>query len=115
MKLLILLNLMIPFIMIFLSSFLKKHPVYDMSKHQGYNTPSSRKSQEHWDYAQSIAPDIFLKYGKVLLIFMLISYIFILLLDINMDIAVLFGNALGFIFAIIPFYKVEKQIRIKFQ
>ena len=56
---LLILNFVIPFVMIFVGYILKKHPVKDMNSGNGYNTPSSRKSQEHWDYAQSIAPNIF--------------------------------------------------------
>ena len=56
---LIALNFIIPFVMVFVGYILKKHPVKDMTSGNGYNTPTSRKSQEHWDYAQSIAPYIF--------------------------------------------------------
>ena len=35
-----------------------------MDRSNGYNTPTSRKSQEHWDYAQKIAPDIYISLGK---------------------------------------------------
>lgn len=44
---LLFLNLIVPFVMILVGDILKKHPVSDMSKHNGYNTPTSRKSQEH--------------------------------------------------------------------
>lgn len=57
---LIALNFIIPFVMVFVGYILKKHPVKDMTSGNGYNTPTSRKSQEHWDYAQSIAPNIFI-------------------------------------------------------
>ena len=63
---LLILNFVIPFVMIFVGYILKKHPVKDMNSGNGYNTPSSRKSQEHWDYAQSIAPNIFIGIGKTL-------------------------------------------------
>ena len=63
---LLFLNLIVPFVMILVGDILKKHPVSDMSKHNGYNTPTSRKSQEHWEYAQSIAPHIFMFIGKIL-------------------------------------------------
>lgn len=63
---LIALNFIIPFVMVFVGYILKKHPVKDMTSGNGYNTPTSRKSQEHWDYAQSIAPNIFIGIGKTL-------------------------------------------------
>ncbi len=64
MQALLLLNLITPFVMVLVGAILKKHPVSDMSTQNGYNTPTSRKSQEHWDYAQEIAPDIYLSLGK---------------------------------------------------
>ncbi len=62
---LLILNFVIPFVMIFVGYILKKHPVKDMNSGNGYNTPSSRKSQEHWDYAQSIAPNIFIYWQNI--------------------------------------------------
>ena len=53
MEALLILNLIMPFVMILVGYLLKKHPVLDMSTHNGYNTSVSRRSQEHWDYAQS--------------------------------------------------------------
>ncbi|MDO4557206.1 MAG: SdpI family protein [Lachnospiraceae bacterium] len=66
MEFLLLLNLIVPFVMILVGFMLKKHPVSDMKSNNGYNTPTSRKSQEHWNYAQSIAPDIFISLGYTL-------------------------------------------------
>lgn len=63
------LNLIVPYVMILVGHIFKKHPVSDMKSQNGYNTPTSRKSQAHWDYAQSIAPDIFISIGKILGIF----------------------------------------------
>lgn len=100
--------------MILVGYLLKKYPVTDMSRHQGYNTPSSRKSQEHWDYAQSIAPDIFLKYGKISFVFILLSTFLLLILNLDINISVYLGMAMGFVFVIVSFIKVEKQIKMKF-
>ena len=60
---LLVLNLIIPFVMIIVGDILKKHPVENMKSNNGYNTPTSRKSKAHWEYAQSIAPDIFINHG----------------------------------------------------
>ena len=54
MKILVL-NFIMPFVILLVGSMFKKHPVSDMSSQNGYNTPASRKSQAHWDYAQEIA------------------------------------------------------------
>ena len=74
MKTLLLFNFIIPVVMLLASVFLKygKHPYpgppsYGQTKWKvdlsGYNTPGSRKSQARWDYAQQIAPGVFLKHA----------------------------------------------------
>ena len=55
---LLILNFIIPFVMSLLGYLLKKYPVTDRNSGCGYNTPASRSSQEHWDYAQEIAPQV---------------------------------------------------------
>ena len=97
---LLILNFVIPFVMIFVGYILKKHPVKDMNSGNGYNTPSSRKSQEHWDYAQSIAPNI-----------LCISLLF---LNISAQSTVFAGVAVGIIFLFFGFYKTETGIKNKF-
>lgn len=82
-----------------------------MRKHQGYNTPSSRKSQGHWNYAQSIVRNIFLKYGKMLLVFILILIVLFFFMNINLDVSVYLGTTLGVVFVIVSFYKVEKRLK----
>jgi len=49
MQILLLLNFIIPFVMILVGTIIKKYSVSDMRSQNGYNTPTSRKSQEHWD------------------------------------------------------------------
>ncbi len=44
-------NFIVPLVMILVGNMLRKHPVSDMRSHNGYNTPVSRRSQAHWDYA----------------------------------------------------------------
>ncbi|HJC09210.1 MAG TPA: hypothetical protein H9935_00085 [Candidatus Blautia merdigallinarum] len=63
---------------------LKKYPVTDRISGSGYNTPASRSAQEHWDYAQEIAPDIFR------------------------------GIAIGVIFLLLGFYRTETKIKNRF-
>ena len=62
-KIKLILTLIIPFVMFLVGNMLKRHPISDMRSQNGYNTPLSRKSQAHWDYAQNIAPDIFILFG----------------------------------------------------
>ena len=111
---LLILNFIIPFVMIFVGYILKKHPVKDMNSGNGYNTPSSQKSQEHWDYAQSIAPDNFILTGKMLVVVELVLCIFIFLLNISVNSAVFIGITIGVIFLIFGFYKTETGIKSRF-
>ena len=111
---LLILNFVIPFVMIFVGYILKKHPVKDMTSGNGYNTPTSRKSQEHWDYAQSIAPNIFISTGKTLGLVEIILCIALLLFNIPAQSVVFVGVIIGIIFLILGFYKTEKGITSKF-
>ena len=107
---LIALNFIIPFVMVFVGYILKKHPVKDMTSGNGYNTPTSRKSQEHWDYAQSIAPNIFIGIGKTLGLVEIVLCISLLLLNISTQTTVFAGVVVGIIFLIFGFYKTETGI-----
>ena len=76
-------NLIMSFVMVSVGHTFKKHPASDMDSNNGYNTPTSRKTREHWEYAQSIAPDIFISFGKALgLIEILLSVIMYLCLNL---------------------------------
>ena len=106
---LLILNFVIPFVMIFVGYILKKHPVKDMNSGNGYNTPSSRKSQEHWDYAQSIAPNIFIGIGKTLG-FGRNRFVYILIfLNISAQSTVFAGVAVGIIFLFLGFTKLKQE------
>ncbi len=111
---LLVLNFIIPFVMVFVGYILKKHPVKDMTSGNGYNTPTSRKSQKHWDYAQSIAPNIFIGTGKTLGLVEIVLCISLLLLNISAQSTVFAGVVVGIIFLILGFYKTETGITSKF-
>ncbi|HCO30050.1 MAG TPA: hypothetical protein DIT54_11870 [Lachnospiraceae bacterium] len=115
MRALFVLNFIIPFVMICLGFFLRKYPVSDMSSQNGYNTPTSRKSQAHWDYAQKIAPDIFLSLGKILLIIEIIVNIILLLVQASVDNSIIVGACVGMVFLFLAFYQTESRIKEKFQ
>ena len=102
---LLILNFVIPFVMIFVGYILKKHPVKDMNSGNGYNTPSSRKSQEHWDYAQSIAPNIFIGIGKTLGLVEIVLCISLLFLNISAQSTVFAGVAVGIIFGPLSIFR----------
>ena len=112
---LLLLNLLIPFVMILVGDILKRHPVTDIKSGNGYNTPTSRKSQEHWNYAQSIAPNNFISLGKILGVVEIILSIAMFLLHISVDIALVVGICTGVVFLFCSFYKTEMGIKKKFK
>lgn len=109
---LIALNFIIPFVMVFVGYILKKHPVKDMTSGNGYNTPTSRKSQEHWDYAQSIAPNIFIGIGKTLGLVEIVLCISLLLLNISTQTTVFAGVVVGIIFLILDFIKQKLELQV---
>lgn len=109
MKILLLLNLIIPFVMILVGYQLKRKPVTDMTKGNGYSTPVSRKSVESWDYAQKIAPDIFIFMGKVLLAIEIVFSAIMAVLDL-WAIGLGTGYVIGFGVMIVAFIYTDKKI-----
>ena len=107
---LLFLNLITPFVMLLVGYILKKHPVFDMESHNGYNTPISRKSQAHWDYAQSIAPDIFISIGKVVSVIEIFFGVAMFLCHASIDFAITVGTCIGIGFLIFGFYKTDSEI-----
>lgn len=105
--LLLLLNFIVPFVMILVGDILKKHPAADMKSNNGYNTPTSRKSQEHWDYAQRIAPGNFIPFGKALGIIEIVLSVGMFLLHIPLEVAISVGSCVGFGFLLLVFFKTE--------
>ena len=114
MPFLLFLNLIIPYVMILTGSILKKHPVSDMKSQNGYNTPTSRKSQAHWDYAQSIAPNIFISLGKILGIIEIILSVMMFLFHTSRQVALTVGGCVGVGFLLFGFYKTDSEIEKKF-
>lgn len=111
---LLFLNLIVPCVMLLVGSLLRKHPVKDMSSQNGYSTRSARRSQAHWNYAQSIAPEIFLRTGKQALLREVLLSILCLLLRIRPAISLAIGTAVGFFFLYQAFQLTEKAIHEKF-
>lgn len=110
----LLLNFIVPFVMILTGHLLKKHPVSDMKSQNGYNTPTSRKSQAHWDYAQSIAPDIFISLGKILGVTEMILSVIMLFVHVSGQAALIVGGCVGVGFLIFGFYRTDSEINRKF-
>ena len=102
-------------VMILVGDILKRHPATDIKSGNGYNTPTARKSQEHWNYAQSIAPNNFISLGKVLGVVEIILSIGMFLLQISVNIALTVGICTGIVFLFCGFYKTEIGIKNKFK
>lgn len=101
--------------MVLVGVILKKHPASDMSSQNGYNTPTSRKSQAHWDYAQKIAPDIYISLGKYLFMAEIIASVILLMLQMSIQISLTVGTLMGIAFLSYGFYCTDRQIREKFR
>ncbi len=108
------LNLIVPFVMLLVGYSFKKHPSTDMNSGNGYNTPTSRRSQEHWDYAQNIAPDIFIELGKISGAVEIALNILFLILKLNIYLCVDIGIVVGIAFLVLAFCKTETNIKNKF-
>ncbi|MDD2955141.1 MAG: SdpI family protein [Oscillospiraceae bacterium] len=114
MQILLILNLIVPGVMLLVGGILKWRPAVDMSRNNGYNTPVSRRSREHWDYAQKAAPGVFIAWGvRGLIVEALMSLVF-LLAQIPVASAVAIGEGIGFIFLICGFCDTDRRIKNKF-
>ena len=119
---LLVLNGIIPFVMVLVACLLKRYPAanmpakngYYMRLGYGYNTPSARRSQAHWDYAQSIAPDIFLSLGKTLAAAEILFSAAMFLLHAPVYAALIIGECMGFGFLFFGFHKTDRMIRQHF-
>lgn len=107
---LLLLNAIVPFVAVLVGFLLKKCPAADRESQNGYNTPVSRKSQRHWDYAQKIAPVIFVAMGKWLFVVEAIISVIFLVLGVSAVISVITGTGIGFAALIGTFFYTDSKI-----
>lgn len=107
-------NLIMPFVMTLVGYIFKKHPVPDMKSNNGYSTPASRKTQAHWNYAQSIAPGIFISLGKILGVIEIILIVVMFTFHVPVHAALGVGNFTGLVFLLFGFYKTDSEIKKKF-
>lgn len=111
---LLLLNLICPFVMILVGLILKKRPAANMRRQNGYNTPTSRKSQAHWDYAQKIAPGIFIVFGGYSFAAEIIVSAVLFLLRVLLPVSLIIGTIMGFGFLFCAFHYTDKKIKRNF-
>ena len=107
---LLILNAIVPFVLILVGFMFKKHPVSDMRSQNGYSTPVSRKSQMHWDYAQKIAPDIFISIGKRLFAVEAMISIVSLIFRLSVGTSIAVGTCIGFVFLFGGFLYTDSKI-----
>lgn len=122
MKALLILNFIIPGVMLLCGFLLKKMktPYPGPARNQikwkvdfsGYNTPRSRKSEAHWNYAQSIAPAIFLRNGKKALFSAVCFTVVGLILPWWVGLAA--GYVMGFVGMFLAFGETEKNLKERF-
>ena len=121
MEALLILNFIVPFVMLLVGSLLKKHPqpysAADGSSKwklggSGYNTPCARKSKAHWDYAQQVGPDHFVRRGKqaafAALVFTAVG------IFVHWIAGLAAGYFSGFVFMIAAFIDTEKALKERF-
>ena len=122
MKALLILNFIIPGVMLLCSLLLKKMktpypgPAVNQIRWKvdfsGYNTPLSRKSEAHWNYAQQIAPAIFLRRGKQALFSAVCFTVVGLILPWWVGLAA--GYVMGFVGMFLAFGETEKNLKERF-
>lgn len=114
MRFLLVNNLILPFVMILVGYIFKKHPVSDRKSGNGYCTRTSRKTQKHWDYAQKIAPDIFISLGKILGVIEILLSVAMILFQASIQVTLSAGAFTGLGFLLFGFYKTDSETDKKF-
>lgn len=111
MKTQLILNFITPFVLICVGAMLKRHPQHDMSRQNGYNTPTARKSQAHWDYAQKIAPDIYISFGKWMLPVKASLCLLALVLSVSASQALVIGSGIDIAVLVYSFIYTDAKIK----
>lgn len=114
MQALLVLNFIVPCIMVFVGAVLKKHPVSDPRSGNGYNTPTARKSEAHWEYAQQIAPGRFILLGKWLFLAEIVLSALLFAVRLFVGWSVMIGSCFGFLWLCYAFYDTDRRIKERF-
>lgn len=114
MQALLVLNFIVPSVMVFVGVLLKKHPISDMRSGNGYNTPTARKSEAHWEYAQQIASDRFIFQGKWLFLAEVVLSALLFAVRLFVGWSVVIGSCFGFLWLCYAFYDTDKRIKERF-
>ncbi len=120
----VLINLFFPTLLISMGLALKKtkaeYPETEVMTRRrtngirlGYRTPTSISSREAWDYAQIIAPLMFIKYAKILYIIEIILSFIIVIFKVENDYLKWSGYGLGITFLILSVLLTDRNIENK--
>lgn len=101
-------DLLIPLMMIGVGLLFKNNSPKKINWVYGYRTSRSMASQEAWDYANKRFAEIWLKWGKILLIITILSRLF---LSIDDETLTLIHTGIGMIFLIGTIPIVEKELK----
>ena len=114
MKILLLLNFIVSFVLVLAGVILRNNPSTDRFGENGYCTPTSQKSEEHWNYAQKIAPGISIRFSFYLFIVEIILNIILFFISISVEASLIIGESVGATFIFIFFLYTDKKIEKKF-
>lgn len=106
----IFLDLITPIVMLIVGYGLKRHPRTEIGSN-GYSTPSSRKSQKAWDFAQSTAPAVFVKTGWIFLLLLIIMNTAMLLLGTGETVLKIAGWTVSVLGLAQAFIDTERRIK----
>ena len=98
-----------PIVLCTVALYFKSKRKFEIGK-SGFITKKSVKSKETWDYAQKIAPDVYLKMSIVCAFLDFLITIVMFIADIEYEIIIYFCSFVGFVFVIIPIFIVDKKI-----
>lgn len=98
-----------PIVLCTVALYFKSKRKFEIGK-SGFITKKSVKSKETWNYAQKIAPNVYLKMSIVCAILDFLITIVMFIADIEYEIIICFCSFVGLVFVIIPIFIVDKKI-----
>ena len=110
MKIMIFFNLTSPLLMMWIGSILARVQISDMNSGQGYRGPMAMRSQEHWDYGQKIAPEVYKGYGLTGALIVFLWDISVLAAGLDEMMGMLAGIVVAAIIMAAAGIKIEKLI-----
>lgn len=97
-------------IYVVMGMYMQKKPPKKINHYYGYRTKRSMKSQEHWDFAQIFSANSMVQWGSLLCLVSLIDFV----IPMNELLAVILATSFTIIFALIPLYFTEREMKDRF-